>query len=82
MVTEEDLAVGRLYPPLSDIHRVSLEIARVIAEDAYSNGEYNKIVLMLSIVGLAQVRLQTGFITNVFKLTFPELLTGDSKNMQ
>lgn len=35
IVTEADLAVGRLYPPLDDIRDCSVKIAAKIAEDAY-----------------------------------------------
>jgi len=35
MVTEEDLAVGRLYPPLSNIQEISVQIAKKVAEEAY-----------------------------------------------
>lgn len=38
MVEEKDLAVGRLYPPLSDIRSCSLKIATYIAEHAYKTG--------------------------------------------
>jgi malate dehydrogenase (oxaloacetate-decarboxylating)(NADP+) len=37
-VREEDLAVGRVYPPLSDVRRVSLAIACAVAEEAYAKG--------------------------------------------
>lgn len=37
-VTNEDLQVGRLYPPLQDIQSVSLRIATKIVEDAYAKG--------------------------------------------
>nr|XP_056712216.1 NADP-dependent malic enzyme isoform X2 [Euleptes europaea] len=37
-VSEHHLEEGRLYPPLSTIHDVSLKIAVKIAEEAYSNG--------------------------------------------
>ena len=36
LVTKGDLQVGRVYPPLSDIRRVSLEIAAHVARYAYS----------------------------------------------
>jgi len=36
MVTEEDLAVGRLYPPLSNIQEISVQIAKKVAEEAYA----------------------------------------------
>ncbi|KAG0725994.1 NADP-dependent malic enzyme [Chionoecetes opilio] len=36
MVTEDDLSLGRLYPPLSDIRKCSLKIAVYIAEHAYT----------------------------------------------
>merc|ERR1711934_1009424 len=35
MVTEEDLAVGRMYPPLSNIQEISVQIAKKVAEEAY-----------------------------------------------
>ncbi|OXA50172.1 NADP-dependent malic enzyme [Folsomia candida] len=38
-VSESDLKVGRLYPPLQDIQNVSIQIATAIVEDAYANGE-------------------------------------------
>ncbi|XP_041351782.1 NADP-dependent malic enzyme-like [Gigantopelta aegis] len=38
MVTAKDLAEGRIYPPLSDIRRVSTSIAVKIAEFAYKTG--------------------------------------------
>jgi len=38
MVTAEDLAAGRMYPPLSDIRKCSLKIAAYIAEHAYKTG--------------------------------------------
>ncbi|XP_042204937.1 NADP-dependent malic enzyme-like isoform X2 [Homarus americanus] len=38
LVTEDDLAKGRLYPPLSDIRNCSLKIAIYIAEHAYKTG--------------------------------------------
>jgi len=38
IVSESDLAVGRLYPPLSEIRNVSVKIAAKVAEEAYRNG--------------------------------------------
>ena len=38
MVTEEHLAEGRLYPPLADIQKVSLNIAVDLAEWMYRAG--------------------------------------------
>ena len=38
LVTEEDLAVGRMYPPLSKIKQVSIKIASKVAEEAYKEG--------------------------------------------
>merc|ERR1712002_1294046 len=38
MVTETDLAVGRLYPPLEDIREISVKIAKKVAEEAYESG--------------------------------------------
>ena len=38
MVTEEDLAQGRVYPPLEDIREVSARIAEAVAEIAYRDG--------------------------------------------
>ena len=37
-VTEADLAQGSLYPPLSDVRRVSAHIAAAVAEVAYDQG--------------------------------------------
>jgi len=39
MVTEEDLAVGRLYPPLSNIREISVQIATKVAKEAYASGQ-------------------------------------------
>ena len=38
LVTEEDLEVGRMYPPLSKIKQVSFKIATTVAEEAYKEG--------------------------------------------
>ncbi|CAL8338490.1 NADP-dependent malic enzyme [Gadus morhua] len=38
LVTEKDLAEGRLYPPLSSIRDVSLKLAVKILEQGYANG--------------------------------------------
>merc|ERR1711872_771491 len=38
MVTEEDLSVGRLYPPLANIREISVKIAKKVAEEAYEAG--------------------------------------------
>ena len=38
LVTPEDLAVGRVYPPLSNIKDISLKIATKVAEEAYKDG--------------------------------------------
>merc|ERR1712215_534206 len=35
LVTEEDLSLGRMYPPLSKIKQISLKIATKVAEEAY-----------------------------------------------
>ena len=37
-VSQADLALGRVYPPLSDVRRVSLAIACAVAEEAYAKG--------------------------------------------
>ena len=37
MVTEEDLAVGRMYPPLTHLRDCSIKIAAKVAEDAYAD---------------------------------------------
>jgi hypothetical protein len=38
-VSDSDLKVGRLYPPLQDIQNVSIQIAKAIVEDAYARGK-------------------------------------------
>merc|ERR1712154_336972 len=38
MVTEEDLKVGRMYPPLKDLREISVKIATKVAEEAYKLG--------------------------------------------
>lgn len=38
MVSEENLTAGTLYPPLTRIRQVSLEIALAVAEQAYADG--------------------------------------------
>ena len=38
MVTEDDLAVGRLYPPLDNIREISVQIAKKVAVEAYQSG--------------------------------------------
>ena len=37
LVDEDDLARGALYPPLSDIRRISLAIATAVAKEAYAS---------------------------------------------
>merc|ERR1712098_405062 len=38
LVTEADLAVGRLYPPLSNLREISIKIAVKVAREAYREG--------------------------------------------
>ena len=38
MVTQADLDVGRLYPPLKDLREISVKIATKVAEEAYKLG--------------------------------------------
>jgi malate dehydrogenase (oxaloacetate-decarboxylating)(NADP+) len=38
MVTDEELAMGRVFPSLTDIRKVSLRIATVVAEIAHNSG--------------------------------------------
>jgi len=38
MVTDADLGVGRLYPPLKDLREISIKIAVKVAEEAYKSG--------------------------------------------
>lgn len=38
LVTDQDLAVGRLYPPLTAIREISIKIAIKVAEEAYREG--------------------------------------------
>jgi len=42
LVSEDDLAQGRIYPPLAKIRAVSLKIAEVVAEVAYEKGLASK----------------------------------------
>ena len=42
MVTEDDLAQGRMYPPLADIRKCSVKIATYVAEYAYKAGNILK----------------------------------------
>merc|ERR1712055_604035 len=38
MVTESDLAVGRLYPPITTVREISVKIAVKVAKEAYKDG--------------------------------------------
>ena len=38
LVTPDDLAVGRLYPPLDNIREISVKIATKVATEAYQEG--------------------------------------------
>jgi len=38
LVTEEDISLGRMYPPLSKIKEVSIKIASKVVEEAYKEG--------------------------------------------
>ena len=38
MVTQSDLDVGRLYPPLKDLREISVKIATNVALEAYKSG--------------------------------------------
>ena len=38
LVTEEDLSLGRMYPPLSKIKNVSIKIATKVVQEAYREG--------------------------------------------
>jgi malate dehydrogenase (oxaloacetate-decarboxylating)(NADP+) len=38
LVTEKDIAVGRMYPPLSELRDCSIKIATKVAENAYKDG--------------------------------------------
>jgi malate dehydrogenase (oxaloacetate-decarboxylating)(NADP+) len=37
LVSEEDLSVGSIYPPLQNIRAVSLQIAISVADEAYAS---------------------------------------------
>jgi len=39
MVSDQDLAVGRLYPPLSTLREISIKIAVKVAKEAYKEGK-------------------------------------------
>lgn len=38
MVTDKDIAVGRLYPPLTSVREISIAIAVKVAKEAYKEG--------------------------------------------
>ena len=38
LVTDEDLAMGRVYPALNKVREVSIQIATAVAEEAYQSG--------------------------------------------
>ena len=38
LASDEDLAVGRVYPALSKVREVSIHIATAVAEEAYARG--------------------------------------------
>ena len=40
-VSDSDFAVGRMYPPLSEIRNCSVKIAKRIAEEAYADKVIN-----------------------------------------
>ena len=47
MVTQEDLDVGRVYPPLSNIRDVSTQIATNLVSYAYRKGIAGKLSSIL-----------------------------------
>ena len=46
MVTEEDLKVGRMYPPLEHLRACSIKIAAKVAEDAYADNTVSTSLLV------------------------------------
>ena len=42
LVTEDDLKVGRMYPPLATLRNCSLKIAAKVAEDAYADNTVSR----------------------------------------
>ena len=38
LVSEKDLAAGSVYPPLTDIRRLSLALACAVADEAFEQG--------------------------------------------
>ena len=42
LVTEDDLKVGRMYPPLATLRNCSLKIAAKVAEDAYGDNTVSR----------------------------------------
>ena len=46
-MTEQDLAEGRLYPPLDTIRECSTSIAAYIAEHAYKTGKHDLVTFTL-----------------------------------
>ena len=48
LVTEDDLKVGRMYPPLATLRNCSLKIAAKVAEDAYADNTVSIDVALIS----------------------------------
>lgn len=66
LVTDAHLAEGRLYPPLSDIQSVSLEIAVKVAEHALRHG--------LAGIGQAPADLRGYIADRVYRTEYPEIV--------
>lgn len=58
LVQENDLEVGRLYPPLQNIQKCSVKIAAAIMQRAYETGKYClrfHIVINVSILAVCSI---------------------------